>query len=208
MNEDATGRVSAVRIAARLTKILLCLFLAQALPMAPAKAQADADEAMRRLTGGEHVLMVRHALAPGSGDPPGFRLGDCATQRNLDTSGRAQAREIGDWLKGHGLASAEVFSSQWCRCLETARLMDIGPVSELPALNSFYEQPENREANLQALREFLATRRGAVPPTVLVTHYVTIAAITGVGVSSGEGVLVELEGDGQYTVRARLDFEP
>lgn len=85
--------------------------------------------------------------------------------------------------------------------------MGIGPVDELPALNSFYERPSNREPNLRTLREFLATRPAQGPPTVLVTHQVTIAAITGSGVSSGEGVVVELEGGDRYTVRARLRFE-
>ena len=85
--------------------------------------------------------------------------------------------------------------------------MDIGPVVELPALNSFYEQPRNRTPNLRALRESLATRPAQGRPTVLVTHQVTIAAITGAGVSSGEGVLVAVEGGDRHIVRARLRFE-
>jgi phosphohistidine phosphatase SixA len=169
--------------------------------------EANSEDAVRRLTAGGHVLLLRHALAPGTGDPAEFRVKDCATQRNLDERGRAQARDIGVWLRSRGVSTAAVFSSQWCRCLETATLLGIGPVTELPALNSFYEMPRNREPNLSALRAFLRTRPAQGPPTVLVTHQVTISAITGVGASSGEGVLIELDGSDRYTIRARLRFK-
>ncbi len=74
--------------------------------------------------------MVRHAIAPGNGDPPNFNIGDCSTQRNLDDSGRTQARRIGRWLRSNGIKSARIYSSQWCRCLETAKLIDLGSVQE------------------------------------------------------------------------------
>ena len=169
-------------------------------------AQADDSEVLKRLRDGRHVLMIRHAQAPGTGDPAQFRIGDCRTQRNLNDSGRAQARAIGDWFKARGISAAQVYSSQWCRCLDTATLMDIGEPIELPALNSFYELTSNREPNLRALREFLATRRAADSPIVLVTHQVTIAAISERYASSGEGILIEIDDDEQYTVRARLQF--
>lgn len=205
MSQDDKGRVAAGQPPGRRAVALMIALVA--LVAFATLAQADTADALRRLTEGGHVLMVRHALAPGTGDPPEFRLGDCATQRNLDERGRAQARAIGDWLRARGVTSSDVYSSQWCRCLETARLMAIGQVSELPALNSFYELPQTREPNLRALREFLASRPAQGPPTILVTHQVTIAAITGAGVSSGEGVLIELEGGDRYTVRARLRFD-
>ena len=207
MVRDDTGRFSAHQTPRQLGKALVVTLLAHLALVTPAQAQAQSADVIRRLTDGGHVLMIRHALAPGTGDPREFRLGDCATQRNLDERGRAQARAIGTWLRARGVTVAQVYSSQWCRCLETASLMGIGPVVELPALNSFYERPSNREPNLRTLREFLATRPAQGPPTVLVTHQVTIAAITGSGVSSGEGVVVELEGGDRYTVRARLRFE-
>jgi len=94
------------------------------------------DEVARRLHDGGTVLLIRHALAPGIGDPDGFRLDGCATQRSLSDEGRRQARAIGDWLQARGIGQARVYSSQWCRCLETAALLDLGPVTELPALNS------------------------------------------------------------------------
>ena len=202
-----TGRSSAHQTPRHLGKALVVMLLAHLALVTPAQAQAESADAIRRLNDGGHVLMIRHALAPGTSDPPEFRLGDCATQRNLDERGRVQARAIGTWLRARGVTVAHVYSSQWCRCLETASLMGIGPVVELPALNSFYEQPSNREPNLRALRAFFATRPAQGPPTVLVTHQVTIAAITGSSVSSGEGALVELESSDRYIVRARLSFE-
>lgn len=169
----------------------------------PASAQGATAE--QRLGDG-HVLVVRHAYAPGSGDPANFRLGDCSTQRNLDTEGRDQARRIGRWLQDRGVAAARVYSSQWCRCLETADLMGIGPVTPLPALNSFFQRPADREPNLAALRSFLAAQPRDGPLIVLVTHYVTIAGITGETVSSGEGVLLRRSGDGGFEVAGRLGF--
>lgn len=142
------------------------------------------------------VLMLRHANAPGIGDPPGFRLDDCSTQRNLDAAGRAQAAQLGERLARAGVARAQVYSSQWCRCLETARLLNLGPVTELPALNSFYGRTQDREANLAALRAFLARLPADGPPVVLVTHQFTISAFTGQGAESGGGTLFELNGSG------------
>lgn len=84
-----------------------------------------------------YVVMMRHALAPGTGDPPNFRLEDCSTQRNLSAQGRAQARRIGEAFRRRGIKVARVLSSQWCRCLETARLMNLGAVEPFAPLNSF-----------------------------------------------------------------------
>jgi phosphohistidine phosphatase SixA len=142
------------------------------------------------------VLMLRHANAPGTGDPPHFRLDDCATQRNLDQSGRTQARALGQSLARAGITQARIYSSQWCRCLETARLLELGPVEPLPALNSFYQRSLDREARLLALRKFLAGLPTTGTPLILVTHQVTISAFTGEGVVSGGGSLFELNGTG------------
>ena len=142
------------------------------------------------------ILMLRHAQAPGVGDPPGFRLDDCATQRNLDDSGRRQARALGIRLATAGVAAARVYSSQWCRCLETARLLQLGPVSELPALNSFFERSQGRDATIAALRAFLGSLPADGPPVVLVTHQVTINAFTSAGTPSGGGSIFQLDGTG------------
>ena len=142
------------------------------------------------------VLMLRHAQAPGVGDPPGFRLDDCATQRNLDESGRRQARALGTRLATAGVAAAQVYSSQWCRCLETARLLQLGPVTGLPALNSFFERSQDRDATIAALRAFLASLPPDGPPVVLVTHQFTINAFTSAGTPSGGGSIFQLDGTG------------
>ena len=170
------------------------------------KTLADSAVDFDRLTSGGHILLIRHALAPGNGDPPNFKIGDCTTQRNLDDSGRKQARSIGQWLSAKGVTSAQVYSSQWCRCIETAELMGLGPVQELAALNSFYERTRDREPNLKALNEFISQQPVKGELIIMVTHFVTIAAIAGAGVSSGEGVLLALHADAPYTVVGRLDF--
>ncbi|MGB8434892.1 MAG: histidine phosphatase family protein, partial [Burkholderiales bacterium] len=133
------------------------------------------------------VLILRHALAPGVGDSETFKLRDCSTQRNLDSTGRAQAVELGKRLVRAGVTSAKVYSSQWCRCLDTARLLDLGTVAELPALNSFFRRPQDRDGQLAALRAFLAKLPADGVPVILVTHQVTISALTGHGAASGGG---------------------
>jgi phosphohistidine phosphatase SixA len=164
------------------------------------------DRLAEELARGGRVLMIRHALAPGTGDPADFTIGDCSTQRNLSDRGRAQARDIGRWLREQGVAAARIYSSQWCRCLETARLIGLGPVEELPALNSFYQRPEDRGPNLAALRDFLSMQPADGELLLLVTHFVTVSAIAGEGVSSGEGVVLRLDGKGGYDVLGRMEF--
>ena len=170
-------------------------------------SQAPVAEAfpIERLDDGGYVVMLRHARAPGVGDPVDFRLDDCATQRNLDEQGRAQARRLGERLRAHGIERAAVYSSQWCRCLETAELLDLGPVQELPALNSFFRRPADREPRLDALRAFLASLPQDGPPVILVTHQVTISAITGRGTASGEAVVLEADGSEEPAVVGTIE---
>ena len=168
---------------------------------------ADQGDLIARMKSGGHILMIRHALAPGTGDPANFQIGDCSTQRNLDDRGRAQARAIGEWLRTKGITKARIYSSQWCRCLETAELLDMGAVTELPALNSFFGRPQDREPNLKALRKFIAEQPTDGELIVLVTHFVTISAIADEGVSSGEAVVLQLNEDTPYTVLGRISFD-
>jgi broad specificity phosphatase PhoE len=163
-------------------------------------------DAISALKSGGGVLMIRHANAPGSGDPANFKIDDCATQRNLDERGRAQARAIGKFLRHHAIGTVRLYSSQWCRCLETARLMNLGTVQPLPALNSFFSRPDDRERRIDALKAFLAEQPRDGGTIILVTHYVTIAAMTGKGVSSGEGVVLQLK-NGSPQVVGRLNFD-
>ena len=95
-----------------------------------------------------HILFIRHALAPGFGDPDHFQLRRCDTQRNLDEQGRNQARNLGKLLKNSGIPFDKIYSSQWCRCLETAELLNLGPVIEEPGLNSFFQGIVNQEETL------------------------------------------------------------
>ena len=182
------------------------IFLSGLISFAISSACADSAELIERMDAGSHILMIRHALAPGTGDPSDFKIGDCTTQRNLDDTGRAQARAIGRWLRKKGVKSARIYSSQWCRCLETAALLDMGPVREMPALNSFYELPQNREPQLRALKKFISEQPTDGELIILVTHFVTISAITGEGVGSGEGVLLKLHENAPYRVIGRLNF--
>lgn len=187
----------------------VCLFiiLAGSILLSAFDSAAENNEMIARLKAGGHILMVRHAFAPGSGDPDHLTIGDCSTQRNLNETGRAQARSIGNWLRHKGVTSARVYSSQWCRCLETASLMHLGPVKQLPALNSFYERIQDRKPNISALKDFISRQPKYGELIVLVTHFVTIGAMTGESVSSGMGILLELKENAPYRVVGKLTFE-
>lgn len=153
-----------------------------------AAAAADAASA---LTEGGVVVLMRHALAPGVGDPAGFDLAQCSTQRNLSDEGREQARRIGAWFRSQNLRPSAVRSSQWCRCLETARLA-FGDAQAWPALNSTFSERSRQPAQDRLLREALARLpRGRFE--VWVTHQVNISALVGDFMGSGEAVVV---GDG------------
>lgn len=171
----------------RLPILLAAVTLAAGLQAAPVRAAGEA--LWRGLAEGRLVALMRHAEAPGTGDPPGFRLGDCATQRNLDAGGRAQARATGALFRARGIERARVFTSQWCRCRETAELLGLGPVEELPALNSFISDRARRGPQSEATLAFLADLPAGTP-VVLVTHQVNITALTDVFPRSGEIVVV------------------
>ena len=142
-------------------------------PLREAIAEIDAD-----------VLFLRHALAPGFGDPAHFRIDDCTTQRNLDDVGRAQARAIGDYMQENRIAPDVILSSRWCRCQDTAREMDMGPFTTHDGLNSFFEGHVDQETTLTALRERMrAIEDGSL--VLMVTHQVVITAITGIAPRSG-----------------------
>jgi 8-oxo-(d)GTP phosphatase len=169
-----------------------CWVLVLVWPWAP---PSHADEPLARLLEPDTVLLLRHALAPGTGDPSGFQLEDCATQRNLSDAGREQARALGDRLRAAGVAEARVYSSRWCRCLETARLLELGPVEPEPALDSFFQRRSEGPARTTSALERLRTL-SAGPPVVMVTHQVNISALTGEFTGSGSGVLVRILRDG------------
>ena len=104
------------------------------------------------------------------------------------------------------LLAVDGYSSQWCRCLETAELLDLGPVVELPGLNSFYERPQDRESNLAAIRDSLKARPPRGELLILVTHQVTISALTGEFTASGHGVLATPGKGGALRTVGRIGF--
>ncbi|MDL0430487.1 histidine phosphatase family protein [Marinobacter sp. TBZ242] len=169
-------------------------------------AQAGESEAWEALREGRAVLMLRHALAPGTGDPDNFKIDDCSTQRNLNDRGREQARAWKPYLAEHGITEARVFSSQWCRCLETAREMDLGPVEEMTSLNSFFR---NRgDGSMQTGQTIaIVNELEPGPPVVLVSHQVNVTALTDVFPSSNEGVVIALPLSDNPTVLARVSPE-
>ena len=184
---------------------LLACGAALALPVRAATGDA-LEQALRSGMAAGGVLMFRHALAPGTFDPPGFELGDCSTQRNLNDEGRRQARQIGAWFAARQFRPARVRSSPWCRCLETARLAFGDRVDAWAALGS--PRAGSDEANAQALaqlRDGLASvvkRRAGFE--VWVTHMFVFSALLGEGAGSGEGVLLGTGGDGAPRVVLRL----
>jgi phosphohistidine phosphatase SixA len=151
---------------------------------------ADAADAWKALRAGGHVALMRHADAPGGvGDPPGFRVEDCATQRNLSAKGRADAEKIGLRLKGEGIAFEKILSSPWCRCIDTARLLNLGTVETEATFGNVVVLRDQRETLTTGARALIArwTARGNL---LVVTHGANIQALTGVWLASGEIVVV------------------
>jgi len=182
---------------------LACLLLVFSAPAALASEQADALWAALAKPG--HVALMRHADAPGTGDPAGFRIGDCTTQRNLGERGRNQARALGAEFRRRNVVVSQVLTSQWCRARETAGLMALGPLIEEPAaLNSFFGRPGEKEAATAALRQRLAALPAEAATVVMVTHQVNITALTGVFPRSGEIVVLRRAPDGAMTMVGRL----
>jgi broad specificity phosphatase PhoE len=180
-----------------------------AMALAPALTAAAADEAAwTAVARPGAIVLMRHANAPGVGDPTGMRLGACATQRNLDAQGRGQARQLGEQFRRRGVRVGAVLSSQWCRTLETAQLA-FGPlapqgVREEAAFNSFFGGQGSEAAQTAAARELLRRWQGP-GALVVVTHQVNITALTGVWPAAGEALVVGApQGDRPLPVLGRL----
>jgi phosphohistidine phosphatase SixA len=169
----------------------------------PRQGEANEKDLWEALTQENHFALIRHALAPGTGDPPDFNIKDCTTQRNLSEKGRHQARNIGRRFREKGILKAEVFSSQWCRCLETATLLDLGPVQELDFLNSFFRRFEKRGRQTAALKNWINDKE-IKSPLMLVTHQVNITAFTDVFPGPGEMVIIRKDGHDKFTVLGTL----
>ena len=170
-------------------------------------ARADDGPAWDALLAGGCAVLMRHAQTePGIGDPPGFKLDDCRTQRNLSAAGRAQAQRFGERLRSRGVRIDELRSSRWCRCLDTARLaFPTLPVQPFDPLNSFFEDRRTGPQQTAALRRYLAGlgSRNAL----LVTHQVNISALTGEFAAMGEAVVVGAAADAASRVLGRLRID-
>jgi phosphohistidine phosphatase SixA len=180
-----------------LTRLLVLLGL-----LLPAAAQAD-EALWTLLRGGGQVLFIRHAsTTPGVGDPEGFRLDDCATQRNLSEEGRAEARRLGELLRRHGVPVERVVSSPWCRCIETAELA-FGRVDEKWApLGNLFGRSSNSEMQVKAMRPRVAGYRGQ-GNLVLVSHGSTTLALTGASPQQAEAIVLT-PSEGSFRIAGRI----
>lgn len=161
-----------------------------------ALAQTDLASAMQD---GQHVLLMRHADAPGYGDPIGYQLTQCSTQRNLGEAGKRQAQLIGEWLTKQGITKAQVYSSPWCRCVDTATLLNKGTVKKEAALGSFFDDMSQANKQTEDLAKLIQAERIQYPkaPIVMVTHHVNIQSYTGKVLNSGDMILVKVNSSGQ-----------
>ncbi len=141
---------------------------------------------------GDKILLIRHSLAPGGGDPPGFKINDCKTQRNLNRTGINQSKKIGKLFKKNKVPVDQVLSSQWCRCKDTAKYA-FGNFKEFAALNSTFQSPYNKNEGkqLKELYEFIKKWDGKGKNLVLITHYSIITAVTNAVPNSGEIVIAD-----------------
>ena len=171
-------------------------FLAVALGLAAVPAAFAQGHAWERLRKGGLVLLMRHAeTMPGLGDPPGYRLGDCATQRNLSEAGREHARRIGERFRLERVPVARVYTSPWCRCRETATLA-FGGAEDWEPLSSVFDLPHQEAAYVERVRKRIGQygRRSPGGNVVMVTHNVNIAALSRQSVAPGEMVLMRPDG--------------
>ena len=141
---------------------------------------------------GNKIILIRHSLAPGGGDPPGFNIRDCKTQRNLNRTGVNQSKKIGKLFKKNNVPVDQVLSSQWCRCKDTAKYA-FGNYKEFTALNSTFQSPYNKNEGkqLKDLYNFVRKWKGRGKNLVLITHYSIITAVTTAVPSSGEIVITD-----------------
>ena len=161
-----------------------------------ALAQSELDT---KLNDGMHVLLMRHADAPGYGDPQNYQISQCSSQRNLGDSGRKQAKRIGEWLANQEIQQAKIYSSPWCRCVDTATLLNKGAVKKEVSLGSFFDDMSQAKRQTDELTKLIAAERRQYPnmPIIMVTHHVNIQSYVGMVVNSGDMVLVKVDSTGK-----------
>lgn len=165
-----------------------------------------ASELSDKLQSPDHVLLMRHTVAPGVGDPANYSLSDCKSQRNLSSEGRQQAKAVGHWLRKMGGNNAHVYSSAWCRCKDTAALLDLGGFTIEPALASFFDEMHSAKQKNQALEFFIAQQLKVKgdKALILVTHHVNIFEFMGENVASGDMVLAKVDAAGKMVSYQRI----
>jgi phosphohistidine phosphatase SixA len=184
----------------------LAMSLAAALALSAPRgmaAGADDEDIWNLLKSGGQVVLMRHTVTPpGVGDPPGMRVDDCSTQRNLTDEGRLHAKAIGEAIRAHGIQFDRVLSSPMCRCLETARLA-FGRAEVMSATVNPRAGIEDKPREVREMRA-LATEKHRGGNVILVSHGTTITGVTGLSVEPGEMIVVTPQGDGQFELRGRL----
>lgn len=178
----------------RLSALVIALYV-----LFTTTAYADDAQLWAALKQPNHFGLLRHANSPGFGDPAGFDLADCTTQRNLSDLGKEQARRIGQRMLDNGIARARVYSSQWCRCKKTAELMKLSDPMVAPQLNEFSRDLEKRRQQTEQLERWVK-ERSLTTPTLMITHKSTISALVRAFTSPGELVVVNRAPDGTLTV--------
>ena len=154
---------------------------------------AQADEInWKSAQEGNKIILIRHALAPGGGDPSGFKIDDCKTQRNLNQTGIEQSKKIGSLFKIKNIPIDQILSSQWCRCKDTAKSA-FSNYKEFPALNSTFRKPNDakQKKQIKKIKNFVENWDGKGGNLILVTHYVIITALTDAIPRSGEIVITD-----------------
>ena len=147
------------------------------------------DEILNSLEEGKKLVFIRHAIAPGNGDPVNFNIRDCSTQRNLDKNGIKQSKKIGLFFENNKIKIDKVLSSEWCRCKDTAKYA-FKKFKTFNALNSFYDQrlAANETKQINDLKKYIKNWNSD-KNLVFVTHFVVISSILNIGSSSGEIII-------------------
>ena len=141
---------------------------------------------------GDKVIFIRHSSAPGGGDPPGFKINDCKTQRNLDKIGIQQSKKIGELFKKKSIPIDKVLSSQWCRCKDTAKYA-FNKYEEFSGLNSTFQAPfdQNEKKQIKQIKKYVSNWKGNGKNLIMITNFSIITKITNTTPSSGEIVVVD-----------------
>lgn len=166
-------------------------------------APASAENVWTALKSGGAVGLMRHAVAPGTTDPANFKLNKCSTQRNLSAAGRAQAKRIGSWFRKNGIASANVLTSAFCRCQDTARLLGLGGAKTKAWLNALAKEKVPARKQMAGLAAFVRSAKSG-KPAILVTHKWNIARLVGITPASGETIVVRAASGGTISVVGRI----